>query len=546
MSEYFGKYKRPKEEIKLIQNFVRIFTISKKNYKQKNYQKALSGFLAGYELIEDIFDIYPKLVTIILIIKSNFHLNKLNDCYTFIEKIKQFFPNLLKYKKELFIKYKPKIFLYEFILDFICEKLDQSISYVTEFISYLITTDVLNLEEKVNFFWNYIRNFVKFGENLKSRNFLFFKEQYDLMIVEENISKIKSKVKKEKRILKDFVIFYKTFMNSKLKEKIYENIDKKYYFYKYGEFDERIINYVNRNMDFYIQGGNKDKIVQKINNYLSINKINLEKKYNINLIQLIDEQKKRMTYFNSAFMKIVGSFNQIFKDYFSEGKMKLKVLKPQNSMSSIFGKKEILEMEQKLIKKSKIISRDINKRNKQNKTNTQNIFFPSLELEYKIPPLNFKSNKGSTKKLFFSNDKYKKIFNCSYIVPKIINYNTAQINTSDKNNFPILKSDLIIKKANKIKIYNLKNKFLYHKIIYKKMNFFLLSKFIEIYKYIIECINSNNTYNSYSKKSMINIKSNLINLNINKTIKENNFYKLRGEIEPKIYINNHFKFEDFI
>ena len=142
MSEYFGKYKRPKQEIKLIQNFVRIFTLSKKYYKQKNYKKALSGFIAGYELIEDIFDIYPKLVTIILIIKSNFHLNKLNDCYTFIEKIKQFFPILLKYKRELFIKYKPKIFLYEFILDFICEKLEQSISYVTEFISYLITTDV--------------------------------------------------------------------------------------------------------------------------------------------------------------------------------------------------------------------------------------------------------------------------------------------------------------------------------------------------------------------------------------------------------------------
>ena len=551
MSEYFGKYKRPREEIKVIQNFINIFSLSKENYKQKNYQKALSGFLSGYELLTDIFDIYPKIVTIDLIIKSNFHLNKLNACYTYITHIEQFFPILIKYKKEIFIKYKSKIFLYEFILDFICEKLDQSLSHVTEFISYLKTTNIFNLEEKVNFFWTFIKGFIKFGEDLKSKNFLFFKEQYNTMIVEENISKEIFKVKKEKRILKDFVIFYKTFMNSKLKDRIYENLDTKFYFYKYGEFDEGMINFLNRNMDFYLESGNKDKLIQRLKHYLLINKIDLFKKYNIDMNQLIYDQKRRMTFFNTAFLNIVGAFNQIFKNNLSGGEIKLKRLKSQNSMSSIFGKKEILEIEQKLIKKTKITNQDIIKINKEK--NNKNLNFSNLELEYKIPPLNFKSNKSSTKKLFFSNERYKKLFNCSYKIPKIINFNSSQMNNNEKNNLPVLKKDdklikkLILKKSNKIKIFNLQNKLLFHKIIYKKMNYFLLSRFSEIYEYIINSINSvNDTYYSNNKKSIKNAKINLINLNINKTVKENNFYKLRGILDLNIYLNDYFKFENFI
>ena len=57
MSDFFGDYNRPKAEIKVIEQFIKIYYESKREYKSKNYQKALSGFKAGYEILKDIFDI---------------------------------------------------------------------------------------------------------------------------------------------------------------------------------------------------------------------------------------------------------------------------------------------------------------------------------------------------------------------------------------------------------------------------------------------------------------------------------------------------------
>ena len=175
MSEYFGKYIRPKTEIKRIEAFIKIFNESRVEYKHKKYEKSLSGFITGYEILKDIFDFYPKVVTLNLIIKCQFRLAKYDECKSSISEFKQYLPNLIKYKKESFIKFKPKIFLYEFILDFIHEKLDQSILHITDFITFLKNDNILSLEEKINFFFVFLKNFIKLGENINSRNFLFFK-----------------------------------------------------------------------------------------------------------------------------------------------------------------------------------------------------------------------------------------------------------------------------------------------------------------------------------------------------------------------------------
>ena len=189
MSEYFGNYKRPKEEIKEIKRFITIFNKSKKEYKLKNYDTALSNFISSYNILLDIFDISPKVITLSYIIKILFRQNQYKECYSYIENIKQFAPYLIEEKKEYFVKYYPKVFLYEFILDFIHEKLDESILHITELISYLKNDTILTLEEKVKFYFIFLKNFIKLGENVHSRNFLFFKEQYFSMIVEEKINK---------------------------------------------------------------------------------------------------------------------------------------------------------------------------------------------------------------------------------------------------------------------------------------------------------------------------------------------------------------------
>jgi len=64
--------------------------------------------------------------------------------------MKLYIPNLIEEKKEYYIKYYPKIIFYEFSLEFIYEKLDQSILRITDFIAYLSNDNILSLEEKVN------------------------------------------------------------------------------------------------------------------------------------------------------------------------------------------------------------------------------------------------------------------------------------------------------------------------------------------------------------------------------------------------------------
>ena len=280
MSEYFGKYNRPKEEIKEINKFIKLFNKSLKEYNSKNYDIALSGFISSYEIIIDIFDTLPKVITLNFIIKIFFRNKKYNECYSYIKNMKQCIPILIEEKREYYIKYYPKIFLYEFILDFIHDKLDQSILHITDFITFLKNDNILSLEETINFFFFFFKNFIKLGENIHSRNFLFFKEQYFSMIIEEKINKKfeNMNMKTEKKISTGFVSYYKCFMNSKLKDSIFEKLDNLYYSYKYGITNDKIINFLNRNIDPYVQSDEKNTLISKFENYLIITKINLKKK----------------------------------------------------------------------------------------------------------------------------------------------------------------------------------------------------------------------------------------------------------------------------
>lgn len=185
MSDFFGEYNRPRAEIKVIEKFIKLFNESKKEYKSKNYQKALSGFKAGYEILKDIYDIYPKIEVLYLIIKIKIKLNQFKDCDYYIIKLNNDLPELIKFKKDIFIKYKSKSFLFELILYFTLDNIEKSINIVIQMITYLRDVDILSLEEKVYFFWVYIKGFIKISENIKTRKFMYFKEQYDSMLVEE-------------------------------------------------------------------------------------------------------------------------------------------------------------------------------------------------------------------------------------------------------------------------------------------------------------------------------------------------------------------------
>ena len=66
MNELFGQFKRPKAEIKYIEKIILIFDKAKEEYKSKKYIQALELLNETYEMLTDIWDEYPKILTLYL------------------------------------------------------------------------------------------------------------------------------------------------------------------------------------------------------------------------------------------------------------------------------------------------------------------------------------------------------------------------------------------------------------------------------------------------------------------------------------------------
>ena len=582
MSSFFGNFKRPRAELKLIDKFIQIYEESRKLYKSKNYTKALSGFKIGLEILKDIYDIYPKVVVLYLIIKSKFKLNDYRDFELYIDKLDEYIVDLIKYKKDIFIKYKSKIFLYRLIFDFSLDNIEKSVNIVIQMIKYLKESNLLSLEEKVYFFWIYLKGFIKISGSIKTRKFVYFKEQYDSMLVEE----IKDKRKfdegiiiKQKKISRNFIKDYKSYMNSKMGQNIYENLDKKFYYFKYGVIDNKIMFFLNRNMELYLSTGNKDKLIEKFNNYLLVTKIDLKEKFNMSMNDLIQEQKRRLLGFHTIYSNIVGAFNHIFRSHFTEKEITFKQLSHSKSMEVIYGKKEIKEIEQKLIKHIRQI-KPININSKKEKLMKLNsltykeINFPyNFKMEISIPqnimnesqtiikkPINKKViNNNKFGKFTFPKIKNKTVFNNNFfkkskneenknIIPNIPNFTTKRLKKSVSNSlmdFSQTKiSEILIKDRNKRK-----KELLSEKLIFRNINYFLITQLIEIFQNIFQAQEKNikndkNFTDKYLK--LFPRKNDLFNCNILNSIKEYNTTSIKGTNSIKGNQDKYFFYEDFL
>ena len=336
MSKLFGDFKRPRAELKIIENFIKIFEKAKEEYYNKNYINALSSLKESYEILKDVFDIFPKVEVLYLIIKCKYKLNKYNNFESYLNELDNYIQHIIKFEKDKFIKYKTKIFLYGMVFNFALDNIDKSINFVIEMIKFLKESNILTLEEKVYSFWIFIKNFIKIGESIKTRKFQYFKEQYDSILVEEeNLEKkyYQGVELREKKIYRGFLHEYKAYMNSKMSQNIYENLDKIFYYLKYGKINNKIMLFLNRNMEFYIKSDSKDKLVEKFNNYLLVTKVNLIEEFNMTMSQLIQEQKRRIYGFNNIFANIVGSFSNIFRKDFTEKEITFKQLIHSKSMT---------------------------------------------------------------------------------------------------------------------------------------------------------------------------------------------------------------------
>ena len=97
-----------------------------------------------------------------------------------------------------------------------------------------------------------------------------------------------------------------------MKQIIYENLDQKFYYLKYGKVNIKFIQFLNRNMDIYIKTGKKDKLIEKFKGFLMVSRIDLKEYFNKSMEQIIQEQRRRILAFNTIFCNLVGAFNHIF------------------------------------------------------------------------------------------------------------------------------------------------------------------------------------------------------------------------------------------
>ena len=147
------------------------------------------------------------------------------------------------------------MFLYDLIVKFINDDLNESIESIINAINYISDEDNMILEEKISFFWRYIKGFLKLIGKDKTTKFELFKSDYDNMLfMAVKISKDEfEKVIPTQKIKKSMLEEYKTFFNFKLRQSIYEYLDKEFYSVKYGKSDDKLMLFLQKNMETFVR-----------------------------------------------------------------------------------------------------------------------------------------------------------------------------------------------------------------------------------------------------------------------------------------------------
>ena len=455
MAELFGEYNRPKAEKKVIANFIKLYNQASKEYKSKNYSKASELFTKGYDLLKDIWDNYPKVLTLYYIMKSYYYNKQYDSCEETLIELNNMVHFIEKEKPKKFLKIKSKLFLYSSIINFIYDDLDKSLNSVIEMINYLANSKTLSLVEKSYFYWNYIKSFLKLSDITKTIKFDLFKEEYDSMIVEENnivtdkwgnTTGSPEPVKKVERYMVDE---FKSFLNVKLKKIIYDILDNEFYYVKYKKINDKVMIFLQKNMSMYVRDNNKQKLLEKFHTFIVLNRTDIKKEFNCTVNDLLHEQKTRILTFDSIYASIVGSFNYIFKKYYNN-----EFSNPAKPLSNR-GKGNFLNDMNQLKKRMKIrlcTSRESTKRDKRNsnfnKTNPLKTYKTELDFkaEIKIPPIGDDEDKTNV----IINDYKNKCVSQRYLS---VSGNTKYIENSKKY-FSIKNNNNEINKDNDYKFFN--------------------------------------------------------------------------------------------
>ena len=550
MSELFNNYNRPKSELKIIAKFLNSFKNAQSYYKNKEYLKAIEELKISYNLLIDIWDEYPKIMTLYLMIKSFYYSRQYSNCLSLQDEIikrieieEQRDKKIIKEKIDLFIKIKARVEVYKLIINFIFENLDTSVDLMLNMIKYLSESRNLSLEYKISYFFEYLKSFLKIVGIKKSAKFNLFKQDYESMvIIENNNNNTNNNLSQNnndmnppiKKIKKRMVDKYKSLMNSELRNNLYEMIDKEYYFVKYGKIDDRVMIFLQKNMNIYVRENNKVILIEKFNAFLDLGRINLKREYNMTMKEIIHIQKSRIEKFDIIFANLCGAFNHIFKDYFVND-----INEDEISFSQIINERNKIRLSlslmelKKEIKKAQSLSPSSKKyKNEENKKvaltsfnfNTiNNVRIPpnTEDLDHKILLLKkieqekkaksrtnifIKNNSGFKLKLKNSITVKKfKLHKNNFIFTENSNFNDNKNMQRESDKFPLIINNLKLNPTRKIPNYDfneIKNN------IFKKKNI--------DFKNLI--LNTNYRTIDEDKKNYINKKEKFILRNINNTL----------------------------
>ena len=334
MSDLFIKLRRPLAEQNIINNFVQSYQKGEDLYHSKEYHKALDEFRLALNFLNDIWDEYPKICTLYLIMKCLFHTRNFEECLSIQEEIKEKIKlekrrdlnknkNRNKKKNDMLIRIESKMDVYNLLIYFIYDNTKKSVECILKTIQYLSEENIMTLEEKILYFWIYLKGFIQLSGITKSIKFSEFKKNYNSMIIIEkgnnnpfNTSNIYNCMYEPILKLNPTIIdSYKSLMNVQLKNCLYEKLDREYYLFNFGIGNDKVIDFLQKNIHLYVYQKNKQKLLQLFTTFVVLGKIDLKKKFNMTMNELINVQRSRLEDFDIIFSNLIGGFNHIFRNY---------------------------------------------------------------------------------------------------------------------------------------------------------------------------------------------------------------------------------------
>lgn len=297
------------EDKKIISEFVKIFSDATKYRKVKKFKKASDKYLQCYTLIENTDLIDKQCETTFYLGQCYLKLNKINEGYIYLLKSNEQV-DLITITSFPYDKIKGKVSAQMILLHFAINSLSESIAYAKNIVHHI--EGIQELIDKMKIYYYFIKELLSFMKN--NKKIISFFNDYES-------AKNEIIFNNENTISPSLISTFNTLMNSSTKTNLLQKNDIMYYNVKYElSSNHPLITFMDKNSDL-IKDSNNQRVKSSIDSFIKTNKIKL----NVLSIDLIQEQKKRIDCFNDIFCIISGSFNQIFKNFFSISKLNIEI-----------------------------------------------------------------------------------------------------------------------------------------------------------------------------------------------------------------------------